>query len=193
MGSEMCIRDRNIAHRFPDCLQSLSLLNAPHPHRVLRDLSGGLGQLFQNWQMFAAQVPGLPELFIRNNLGKFVKDCFQSQAVRKVAFSKDVLQIYEAALEKKGAITSSLNYYRHLINPQVWLARLGNQPLPIDIPTLVLWGEDDTVLNPKLVKEIDRFVKAPLRMKLVPECGHWIQQEVPRLVNNELLNFLQAS
>jgi pimeloyl-ACP methyl ester carboxylesterase len=65
--------------------------------------------------------------------------------------------------------------------------------MPITIPTLVLWGEDDMVLNPALVEGVERFIQAPFRFKLVPDCGHWIQQEVPRLVNAELLSFLLAS
>ena len=183
----------NIAHRFPEVLQSLALLNAPHPHRLIRDMSGSIEQLLKNWHLFAAQVPGVPEVLIRNNLAQFVQNCFQSQAVRKAAFSKDVLQIYQAALEKKGAIASSLNYYRQLINPQSWLSRIGPSPVPINIPTLVLWGEDDTILDPTVAKGVEKFVQAPLRFKLVPDCGHWIQQEVPRLVNTELLSFLQTT
>lgn len=183
----------NIAHHFPEALQSVALLNAPHPHRFIRDVSGSLEKLLKNWYMFAAQVPGVPEVLIRDNLAQFVKNCFQSQAVRKAAFSKDVLQIYQAALEKKGAIASSLNYYRQLITPQSWLSRIGTSPIPIKIPTLVLWGEDDTVLDPRLAKGVENFVQAPFRFKLIPDCGHWIQQEVPRLVNAELLSFLQTS
>ncbi len=181
----------NIAHRCPDYLQSLAILNAPHPHRLIRDVSGSFDQILKNWPMLVAQIPGLPEMWIQNNLGQFVRNIFQAQAVRKAAFSKDVLQVYQAALEKKGAIAASLNYYRQLITPQSLLSRFGIQP--IDVPTLVLWGENDAVLNPKQTKGLEKWVQAPFRMKLVPECGHWIQQEVPRLVNAELLSFLQAT
>jgi pimeloyl-ACP methyl ester carboxylesterase len=30
-------------------------------------------------------------------------------------------------------------------------------------------------------------------LKLVPNCGHWIQQEAPQTVNRELLSFLRNS
>lgn len=181
----------NLAQSFPEFLQSLSLLNAPHPQRLLRDVSGSLEQILKHWQMFAVQVPGLPEIFIQNNLAQFVKNCFQSQAVRKAAFSREVLQVYQAALEKKGALAASLNHYRQLIQPQSFMPRFTAPS--IDVPTLVLWGEDDTVLNSKRVRSLEKWVTAPFRMKAIPECGHWIQQEVPRLVNTELLNFLQAT
>jgi epoxide hydrolase 4 len=35
------------------------------------------------------------------------------------------------------------------------------------------------------------LIANPFRLKLIPECGHWIQQEVPQLVNLELLSFLR--
>ena len=31
---------------------------------------------------------------------------------------------------------------------------------------------------------------APLDIKYIPLCGHWVQQEQPELVNNYLLDFL---
>ncbi|MEM9137749.1 MAG: alpha/beta hydrolase [Cyanobacteria bacterium P01_F01_bin.42] len=180
----------NIAHRFPEYLQSLSLLNAPHPYRLIRDISVSVEQMMRHWHMFAVHVPGLPEMLIQNNLAQFVKNCFQSQAVRKAAFSADVLQVYQAALAKKGAIAASLSHYRQLINPQSLISRLTAKS--IDVPTLVLWGEDDSLVSPKLVRSLEGWVTEPLRVKAVPECGHWIQQEVPRLVNAELLNFLET-
>ena len=125
----------NIAHRCPEILQSLSLLNTPHPHRRLRDLSGGIDQLLANWQMFAVQVPGLSEALIRLNLPDFVKDFFQNQAVRKAAFSNDVLQIYQAALEKKGAIASALKLLPPAIKStnfdvKAWLPRKPQHSYP---------------------------------------------------------------
>ncbi len=183
----------NMANRFPGMIQSLSLLKAPHPQRKLRDMSGSLEQLLKNWHMLAFQVPGLSEALIRLNLPDFVKGFFQDQAVRKAAFSSDVLQIYQAALEKKGAIASALNYYRQFLDPQALISKLSASSEPIDVPTLVLWGEDDQLMSPKLGKGLERLIQAPFKLKVIPDCGHWIQQEVPRLVNSELLNFLQRN
>ncbi|MCM1983549.1 alpha/beta fold hydrolase [Lyngbya confervoides] len=183
----------NLAHRFPQSLKSLSLLNAPHPSRLVRNVAGTLDDLLRTSLLFAAQVPGIPEQWIHQSLPQFVRNYFQTQAVRKAAFSKDVLELYEAALAKQGAVTAVLHHYRQMLNPSLWLAKLGGPPDPIQVPTLVLWGEDDTTLDNSLLEVSARFIQAPFRAKLIPECGHWIQQEVPRLVNAELLKFLPSA
>jgi epoxide hydrolase 4 len=181
----------NLAQKFPQFLDRLAILNAPHPHRFLQELASNLDQVRRSWYMLAFQVPGLPEWLIRQNLHSFVKTVFQEQAIRKGAFSNDDTEIYRAALAKPGVLAAALNYYRQLLSPQVWMKNWGRSPELVTAPTLVLWGEEDFFLSQKLTEGIDQLVSAPLQIKTVPHCGHWIQQEVPQTVNRELLNFLR--
>ena len=53
-------------------------------------------------------------------------------------------------------------------------------------------GEDDNFLSNKLTEGLEKLISAPFKLKLIPQCGHWIQQEVPQIVNRELLDFFQA-
>ncbi len=142
--------------------------------------------------MFAFQIPGLPEWAIQQNLKDFILNVFRGQAVRKGAFSAEDNNIYREALEKPGVLAAALNYYRNLLAPQSWLQNWNNSPLPITVPTLVLWGEDDNFLSNKLTEGMERLISAPFQLKLIPQCGHWIQQEVPQIVNRELLSFFQS-
>ena len=45
----------------------------------------------------------------------------------------------------------------------------------------------------KLVEGLDSLITAPFKLKLVPNCGHWIGREMPQTVNRELLSFLRSS
>ncbi|MBD1910978.1 MULTISPECIES: alpha/beta hydrolase [unclassified Leptolyngbya] len=181
----------HFAHHFPQYLNRLAILNAPHPQQLLQELTSNLDQLRRSWYMLAAQVPGLPDWLIRQNLSNFVRSTFQGQAVRKGAFTRQDAEIYQAALEKPGVLSAALNYYRHLLTPQVLLNQWERSPRPVQSPTLVLWGEDDTLLNPRFLDRVRQLVDAPFQVQLVPECGHWIQQETPQIVNRELLKFLR--
>lgn len=187
----------HVAQTFPHLLDRLAVLNAPHPQRFLQELVSNVDQVRRSWYLLAFQVPGLPEWLIRQNLRLFVKNLFQEQAVRKGAFSEKDAAIYQAALAKPGVLAAALSYHRQLLSPQAWLHHLQhsvwNAAAPaVTAPTLVLWGEEDALLSRKLTEGIDRWVKAPLRLKTIPDCGHWIQQEVPQTVNRELLNFLRC-
>jgi epoxide hydrolase 4 len=130
---------------------------------------------------------------IQHNLSRFVKLVFQDQSVRKGAFTKSDTEMYQAALEKPGAIAAALKYYRSLLSPQLWLNNWGRSPNLITSPTLVLWGEEDQFLSKKLTEGIDLLVNAPYRLKFLPQCGHWVQQEAPQTVNRELLDFLRRT
>lgn len=181
----------NLAQRFPESLHSLSLLSAPPPSLLARLLFNNLDQLWRNWYLLALRVPAVPEWLLQQNLTRFLKDWFQIQAIRKAPFSSETLGICQSALLKTGVLSSALNYYRTWLAPQSWLARFQEPLAPVQVPTLVLWGQDDAILNPALMKGFDRFIANPFRTRLIPDCGHWIQQEAPQLVNLELLSFLR--
>ncbi|HEY9749141.1 MAG TPA: alpha/beta hydrolase [Allocoleopsis sp.] len=181
----------HLAQRFPHYLNRLALLNAPHPQRFMQELVSNLDQIRRSWYVFAFQVPGLPEWLIQQNLKNFVQEFFRGQAVRKGAFTAEDAQMYEAALSKPGVLAAAMNYQRQLFSLQNLLRQWRRSPEPITVPTLVLWGEEDSLLSAKLTEGLDQFIAAPFKLKFVPHCGHWIQQEAPQTVNRELLSFLQ--
>lgn len=181
----------HFAHRFPNLLDRLAILNAPHPQQFVQELVSNVDQLRRSWYLLAFQVPALPEWLIRQNLRDLVKNFLQGQAIRKGAFSTKDTEIYQAALEKPGVLSAVLNHYRQLLSPQIWWNHWQQSPSPITVPTLVLWGEEDLLFSHKLTEKMDRLVSAPLKLKLLRHCGHWAQQEVPHTVNRELLDFLR--
>jgi pimeloyl-ACP methyl ester carboxylesterase len=182
----------HFAQRFPMLLDRLAILNAPHPQQLRQEMLSNFDQLRRSWYLLALQVPALPEWLIRQNLRGIITNLFQEQAIRKGAFTGKDTEIYQAALEKPGALSAVLSHYRQWLSPQTWLETLGRSPaiLPIQAPTLVLWGEDDFLFSQRLTEQMHRLVSAPLKLKLLQQCGHWAQQEVPQTVNRELLSFL---
>lgn len=181
----------NMAQRFPDMVHRLAVLNAPHPRQFVQELASNMDQLRRSWYLLACQLPGLPEWVIRQNLHRIVKALFQDQSVRKGAFTATDAEIYQAALEKPGVIAAALSAYRQLFAPPSLFRLIGRSPDPVQMPTLILWSEEDSLLSHDLVRGFETLVSAPLELKLVPHCGHWIQQEAPQTVNRELLHFLR--
>jgi epoxide hydrolase 4 len=183
----------HLAQKFPNLLNRLAVLNAPHPQRFTQELISNFDQLRRSWYVLMFQIPALPEWLIQQNLQRLVKTLFQDQAIRKGAFTTQDTELYQAALEKPGALAAAISYYRQMLSPQTWLANLGRSPSPITVPTLVLWGEEDFFFSQKLIEGLEQLVTAPLKLKFLPNCGHWVQQEAPQTVNRELLEFLRTS
>ncbi len=181
----------NLAQKFPQYLNRLAILNAAPAQRLLQEMVSNFDQLRRSWYVLAFQVPGIPEWLIQQNLKEFVKNIFQGQAVRKGAFTSENTEIYQRALAKPGALSAALNYYRQMMSPWHWAQEFGHAPNPITAPTLVLWGEEDALLSQNLTRDLDQLIRAPYELKLIPHCGHWVQQEAPQTVNRELITFLR--
>lgn len=180
-----------LAQKCPQSLNRLAVLSAAPVQRLLRELVSNMDQLRRSWYLFAFQIPGLPEWIIQRNLAEFVRNVLREQAIRKGAFSKEDTEIYQSALAKPGVLPAALNYYRQMLVPWNWAREWNHVSQPVTVPTLVLWGEEDSFLTPHLTEDIDRLIMAPFKLRIIPHCGHWIQQEAPQTVNRELLTFLR--
>jgi epoxide hydrolase 4 len=54
--------------------------------------------------------------------------------------------------------------------------------VPINIPTLMIWGEVDTALGKELTYGTQEYV-GNLTLRYLPNVSHWVQQEAPETVN----------
>jgi pimeloyl-ACP methyl ester carboxylesterase len=59
-------------------------------------------------------------------------------------------------------------------------------------PALFIGGRRDSAVLFGKVEPMEAAVPHLRRIVLLPNCGHWTQQERPRDVNGELLNFLRG-
>jgi epoxide hydrolase 4 len=52
----------------------------------------------------------------------------------------------------------------------------------IEVPVLMLWGEEDSALGKELTYGTGRHVR-DLTLRYLPRVSHWVQQEAPEQVN----------
>jgi pimeloyl-ACP methyl ester carboxylesterase len=78
-----------------------------------------------------------------------------------------------------------VNYYR----ANFWgLARAG-AAARIEVPVLMIWGEEDTALGLELTEGYEPYV-ADFTLSRLPGVSHWVQQEAPGAVNARLLSWM---
>jgi len=176
----------NFAYDYPEMVERLIIMNCPH----LAKFSEGLRtpqQLLRSWYMLFFQLPLIPELFLQAQDYQFIENAFKGMAINKSAFSKKDIDAYKDAAAKRGALTSAINYYRNLFNS----AMFNRNWSILEVPTLMIWGEEDTALGKELTYGTEAYVK-DLRIKYIANCSHWVQQEQPQLVNQYMREFLSA-
>lgn len=175
----------NFAYAYPKMVEKLIVLNIPHPAKFATGLKTPQ-QLLKSWYVFAFQAPWLPELFLRFNDYQAIADIFSNMAINKAAFKEEDLIAYRTAAAKPGALTAMINYYRCLL-PSLFTE--NRQWGVLNIPTLTIWGENDTALGKELTYGTEAYVN-DWRIKYIPNCSHWVQQEQPALVNTYIREFI---
>jgi pimeloyl-ACP methyl ester carboxylesterase len=178
----------HLAIYHPDLVERLVILNAPHPAAYQRELHSWR-QLLKSWYVFLFQVPGLAEQLISAGDFDLVERMFRHQPVNPNAFTPEDVRLYKHALARPGALTAALKYYR--ANSSALVQRLHNSPT-ITVPTLLLWGERDNYLSPRLTEGLQSWV-TNLSVVRFPDVSHWIQNDAPERVNWLMVEFLKGS
>jgi epoxide hydrolase 4 len=168
-------------------ISGLVIMNVPHPALLQRGLRT-LRQLRKSWYIFFFQLPWLPELALARRGHAAIAAAFRSMAVDKTRFPREVLSVYTRNAAQPGALTAMLNYYRALVRGA---RRLGRRGTPtISVPTLMIWGEEDTALGKELTYGTGQYV-SHLTLRYLPNVSHWVQQEAPETVNAMLAAWLR--
>ncbi|MDJ0729966.1 MAG: alpha/beta hydrolase [Crocosphaera sp.] len=176
------------ANEYPEMVEKLIVLNIPHPAKFMEGLRT-LQQLIKSWYIFFFQLPYLPELLFRWNNYKGIESVFLKMAINKSAFTDEDIQAYKKSAAKPGSLTAMINYYRCFFRKGFTLQKSWKK---LDIPTLMIWGENDTALGKELTDGTEDYVN-DLTLKYIPNCSHWVQQEKPHLVNKYMADFLGIS
>jgi pimeloyl-ACP methyl ester carboxylesterase len=167
-------------------LEKLVILNVPHPlcfRRALRTWR----QRAMSWYVGFFQVPYLPERMLGAGNGGLMAYAMRRNASRPEAFPDDVLAIYRTNVSAPGAATAMLNWYR-AAGRDISTAR--DLAAPVDVPTLVIWGERDVALSLACLAGTEDYVR-DLRMARLPGVSHWVQEDAPDEVNRQIGAFVQ--
>jgi pimeloyl-ACP methyl ester carboxylesterase len=106
---------------------------------------------------------------------------------RPAWMSEEELAVYIEAFARTG-FTGGLNWYRNMDRNWELLAPYAERR--VEQPSLFLTGELDPVRR-FMPAEAMRGWVTDLRAEIVvPDAGHWVQQQEPAVVNDALLGFL---
>ncbi len=173
------------AHRVRD-LERLVILNGPPPGAGQARPSVFSRQFWRMMYVVFFQIPWLPERVMAARDYRVIEEAFRGRiAARPERFPDDVVRVYKQAAARPGALTAMLNYYRAMLRGG-GLKRMTARGFPvIETPTLLIWGERDPILPPEIIRDAGIWV-TDLTVRMIPDAGHWVQQEAPESVNSIL-------
>ena len=174
-----------VAATYPERVSHLIVLNAPHPLVMRRFLKKDRAQRAKSWYIFFFQLPWLPEIWYRRrNYAIGVRSLVGT--ARRDTFDERDLEAYRAAWGQPEALRAMIDWYRASIRRPP-----RRRAEPVTAPTLILWGERDRFLDPRLAQaSLGHSVDG--RLERHPAASHWIQHEEPQWVADALLRHLEA-
>ena len=103
--------------------------------------------------------------------------------------TSDDLAYYVSEFTRTG-FTGGLNWYRNL--RRNWEMSESLADTKIVVPALYLIGENDLVSRFMSDDAMDEWIPDLRVKRTIRDAGHWLQQERPDVVNEELLSFLAS-
>ena len=149
-------------------------------------------QAIRSWYMGFFQLPDVPERALRwRNFAfiDFLWGVWSPDWDYPEARINDVKETFRA----EGTVENALQYYRDTVDPSIPVGEGGRPSLDdvqtIQTPTLVICGERDGCIRPELFEHAGEVI-ADCRVVCVPNAGHFMHQERPEVVGDEIVSFL---
>jgi pimeloyl-ACP methyl ester carboxylesterase len=161
--------------------------NAPHPWaRVSASL------VLDSWRSWYMLVNASPLIGHRVNASGWMPRWVLTHGHVNSPFSEEEVEDYLERLRdpaRAGAVVALYRYYQRTLREG---ARGRWRSERLTVPTLILFGERDLYITPKLVDPDAAARHADdIRVELVPDSGHFIVGEKPELVIERAREFLR--
>jgi pimeloyl-ACP methyl ester carboxylesterase len=184
------------ARFYPNYLDRLVIINAPHPVTFERELRENPEQRKASNYMLLFRSPEAEARLSGDDYSWLLHMAF-GEIIKSGVLKDEDIQGYKKAWSQPGALTGGLNYYRAagveaLENLEEALkkpAMAGALP-KISLPVMVIWGEKDTALLTGCIRGLDEYVPQ-LTIRRVPDASHWVVREKPKVVNFLIREFLE--
>ena len=187
------------ALKHPEMLERLVIIDAPPPFTWNRDLRESPKQRDAvNYMVELSKPSPEPEEMLAANDYSMMDNIMRRIGGCGGELSDADRAVYHEAWSQPGALRGGLNYYRAARMgdqvagggvPEEYASRFTSQT--VEVPTLVIWGANDTALLPSLTRGLSEWVPR-LRVEIVPGAGHWVPYERPDQVNTLIREFVDA-
>ncbi|MBK8273871.1 MAG: alpha/beta hydrolase [Sphingomonadales bacterium] len=172
-----------LAAQFPENVSAMAIFDAP----VLGD--GGPIEHHNRWHFGFHALPGLPEALTEGREDIYLRFMFRAAGARPDAIAEEAQAEYVRAYSQPGAMTARFNYYRAVPQDIADNSAFRVRPDTGDADPC-LWRRS---CNPQ--PRNDRVGKLVARgpqclWGVAENCGHWIPEERPEWVAQEILRFL---
>ena len=129
-----------------------------------------------------------------NAVARYLSIKLVSGQVMPIMFGETFLNDPERATLRakwRAELESNDNSIYKAVNGVMYRPSVEREAQRIDVPTLVLWGEEDNAISRDRCEDLARLIEGA-RFVTIPEAGHSSTIENPAVVNAELSDFIDG-
>ena len=183
---------RRYALDYPDDLAGVALLDIL-PVEYVYDHYTAAEIARRYWHWVFQIVPELPERLIAGHEEAYLEQFFnRTPGLLEQMRADGSWAAYRTAFLRPGAVAAMLNDYRaaYAVDvPRYRAERVAGTRLTV--PTLLLWGENGNLAS-RPALDVWREVADDVHGFAIPDCGHYLPEEQPAIVQEHLLTFARA-
>jgi pimeloyl-ACP methyl ester carboxylesterase len=195
IGWAWTIAQSNPGMGLPSMVQRHISINSPHPATFARELAHNPEQQHASDYMLWLREPWAAEALSKDSFAK-LQSFMLAMSPDASWFTPEVREQYVQCWSH--GLQGGLNYYRATplvpptaLQPNARAWQFNPQDLRTTVPTLVIWGMQDSALLPCLLHGLGEYVPS-LAVRELASASHWVVHEQPALVEQHISQFLTS-
>ncbi|MCU6433430.1 alpha/beta hydrolase [Undibacterium sp. Jales W-56] len=184
----------NFAIALPQMLEKLIIINSPHPYLFMQALSNDAAQKSASEYMNWLRAEGSENALAKDNFA-LIEGFFTGMGQPQASWFDEATRARYHECWSRG-LSGGVNYYRASplhpptdSNQGPLKLQLNPADFHVNVPTRVIWGENDKALPKTLLDGLESFIP-DLQVMRIPEGSHWIIHEQPARINQLIHGFL---
>jgi pimeloyl-ACP methyl ester carboxylesterase len=195
-----------LAAFHPQLIEKLIIINAAHPSTFTREMIKNSIQREKSAYIHDLISEDAESLLSKNNY-QYLSEKMMVGSKPNV-FSNHIKDEYRQVWQQPGAVNGMLNYYRAM--PQLAavnsdekyqneelngpLKNLSEMKIPnirINVPTLILWGEQDQAFVIENLNGVEKYIP-DCTINRFKNSSHWLMHEKPVEINEAISQFINT-
>jgi pimeloyl-ACP methyl ester carboxylesterase len=143
----------------------------------------------KTWHFAFNRLDDLPELLLQGREREFLTWLFRAKSMRAWTITPADLDEYVRVNAVPGAMRAAFSYYRHILNPEGLEQSRKRAERKLPMPVLAFGA--DAGVGTTLIDTM-RLVTSDVRGGVFAGCGHYMPEEAPRAVAEQIVKFMNV-
>lgn len=174
-----------LAAHHPEAVRGLAILDVAIPGDGAEMSQGG-----RRWHHPFFRTLDLPEALCAGREHLIIDWLFDNYGYRGNAIPQEDRAEYHRTYSRLGGFRALLGYYRAFPTDAVDNENIVARNGKLKMPVLALGGDKAFGRGMETYESMKRMAEN-VRGGLIPDCGHWVAEEAPDFVADELLKFFE--